>query len=196
MPLCIHAFHQFLNKHWIGFFLPVLYLAVLGMTRYEPFLIALFVLVFALFFQRQMQASYSAIVLGWLGTFIVFVILALPKLLPLLEVLKANMVELRVTSPSGMRQSRFLQSVVYSPEIMSLIPRFIADHIQLLAVTMNPRHWIGIKITASALVLLAGILNPRQLGTTLDSPRACVLVGLRPLRAFADLAFTFPVPDI
>jgi hypothetical protein len=132
------------------------------MTRYEPFLIALFVLVFALFFQRQMQASYLAIVLGWLGTFFVFVILALPKLLPLLEVLKANTVELRMTSPSGIRPKWFLQSVIYSPEIVALIPRFIADQIQLFTVTMNPRHFIGIKITASALVLVAGILNLRQ----------------------------------
>jgi hypothetical protein len=162
LPLCIHAFHQFLNKHWFGFLLPVLYLAVLGMTRYEPFLIALFVLVFALFFQREMRASYSAIILGWLGTFVVFVILALPKLLPLLEVLKANMVELRVISPSGIWPKWFLQSILYSPEVMPLIPQFIADHTKLLAVTMSPKHVIGIKITASALVLLAGILNRRQ----------------------------------
>ena len=162
LPLCIHSFHQFLNKHWVGFLLPVLYLAVLGMTRYEPFLIAFFVLVFALFFKREMQASYSAIVLGWLGTFFVFVILALPKLLPLLEVLAANTVELRLTSPSGIRQSRFLQSVIYSPEIFALIPRFISDHVQLLAVTINARHLIGIKVTASALAVAAGILSPRR----------------------------------
>jgi hypothetical protein len=69
LPLCIYAFHQFLHKHWVGFFLPVLYLAVLGMTGYEPFLVASFVLIFGLLFQRQMRASYAAIVLGWLGTF-------------------------------------------------------------------------------------------------------------------------------
>jgi hypothetical protein len=161
LPLCIHAFHQFLNKHWVGCVLPVLYLAVLGMTRYEAFLVALFVLVFGLFFQRQMQASYSTIVLGWLGTFLVFVLLALPKLLPLIDVLAANMVELRLTAPSGIRQSRFLQSVIYSPEVFELIPRFISDYVQLLAVTMSPRHLIGLKITGSALVLAAGILNPR-----------------------------------
>jgi len=132
-----------------------------------------------------MQASYSAIVLGWSGTFIVFVILALPKLLPLLELLKANMVELQQTSPAGMRQSRFLQSVVYSPEIFSLIPRFIAEYIQLLAVTMNPRHWIGIKITASALVLLAGILNPRH------SARLWILLALAFLLACGPYA---PLP--
>jgi hypothetical protein len=109
-----------------------------------------------------MQASYSAIVLGWLGTFIVFVIFALPKLLPLVEVLKANTAELRMTSPSGIRPSWFLQSVVYAPELIRVMPQFISDHIKLLAVTMNPRHLIGIKITASALVLVAGILNPRQ----------------------------------
>jgi hypothetical protein len=71
-------------------------------------------------------------------------------------------VELQVISPFGIRQSRFFQSVVYSPEIMALIPPFIAEYVQLLAVTMNPRHWIGIKIVASTLVLLAGILNLRR----------------------------------
>lgn len=172
LPLCIHAFHQFLHKHWVGFFLPVLYLAVLGMTRYEPFLVALFVLTFALLFKRQVQASYSAIVLGWLGTFMVFVILALPKLLPLLEILAANIVELQLTTPSGMPRTWFLQSIVYSPEIFTLVPRFIADHVQLLAVTMNPRHWIGIKITAMVLVLAAGILSPRR------SARLWVLLAL------------------
>ena len=162
LPLCIHAFHQFLSKGWVGFLLPLFYLAILGMSRYEAFLIALFVLVFALLFHREMQASYSKIVFSWLGTFTVFVILSLPKLLPLLDVLAANTAKLQITSPSGMRQSWFVQSIIYSPEILPLIPRFFSDHIKLLAVTMHPRHLIGIKITASFLVLAAGILKPRQ----------------------------------
>jgi hypothetical protein len=167
------------------------------MTRYEPFLIALFVLVFALLFQRQMRASYSAIILGWFGTFFVFVILALPKLLPLLEVLKANTVELRVISPSGIWPKWFLQSILYSPEVMHLIPQFIADHTKLLAVTMSPKHVIGIKITASVLVLLAGILNLRH------SIRLWILLTLAFLLACGPYAplpiwrllFLFPVFD-
>jgi hypothetical protein len=103
----------------------------------------------------------------------------------LLEVLAANIVELQLTTPSGMPRSWFLQSIVYSPEIFTLVPRFVADHLQLLGVTMNPRHWIGIKITAMVLVLAAGILSPRR------SARLWVLLALAFLLTYGPYA---PLP--
>jgi hypothetical protein len=163
LPLCIFAFHQFLRKHWIGFFLPILYLAVLSLSKYEAFLVAPFVLLFTLFLRREVQASYSAILLGWLGTFAVFVILALPKLLPLLGVLEANTVELGVSAPDGLRPRMLLGSILYSPEISLLFTKYLSwDPLKYFPLPVSPRHLIGIKITALALVLSAGILKMRQ----------------------------------
>jgi hypothetical protein len=163
LPLCIFAFHQFLRKHWVGFFLPVLYLAIFGLARYETFLVAAFVLGFALFLRREVRASYSAIILGWLGTFAVFVVLALPKLLPLLQVLHANAVDLRVASPYGLRPRMLMGSVIYSPEVSLLFTKYLSwDPLKYFPLPVNPRHLIGIKITALALVLSAGILKLRQ----------------------------------
>ena len=163
LPICIFAFHQFLRKHWVGFFLPILYLAILSLSKYEAFLVASFVLLFALCLRREVQASYSAIILGWLGTFAVFVILALPKLLPLLEVLEANTVDLRVSTPDGLRPRILMGGILYSPEISLLFTKYLSwDPLKYFPIPVSPRHLIGIKITALALVLSAGILKMRQ----------------------------------
>jgi hypothetical protein len=163
LPLCIFAFRQYLQRHWFGWLLPVLYLTILGTSRYEAFLVAGFVLVFTLLLQKQVQASYSAIVLGWLGTFGVFLILALPKLLPLLNVLDANTVNLRLASPNGLRPRMLVGSIIYSPEISALLEKYFSrDPLGYFPLPVSPRHLIGIKITALALVLSAGILKLRQ----------------------------------
>jgi hypothetical protein len=162
LPLCIFAFRQFLRKHWVGCLLPLIYLSVWAMSRYEVFLVVAFVLIFTLFLRKHVQASYSRIVLGWLGTFLVFVILALPKLIPLLDLLDANMVELRV-SPDGLRPRMLMGSIVYSPEISLLFMKYLSfDPLKYFPLPVSPRHLIGIKTTALALVLSAGVLKLRQ----------------------------------
>jgi hypothetical protein len=163
LPLCILAFQRFLRRHWIGFFLPILYLAIFSLARYEAFLIAPFVLIFTLFFRTSVQASYARIVLAWLAAFAVFIVLALPKLLPLLEVLRANAVELRVSSPNGLRPRMLMGSIVYSPEISSLFTKYLSwDPLEYFPLSGSARHLIGIKVTALGLVLAAGILKLRQ----------------------------------
>jgi len=145
LPFFALCFLRLLQRRWLGLLLPVLYMTAFAEAKYAPLVIAGTLLPFALGYRAAASQTAMRVALAWIMSLGAGVAFAAPKLLPLLELMKLDLVN--QTSYHG-------GSGHYTPGtlLLSLVGGYVGEHYLSL----------GVGLAALALCLVGAILGGRR----------------------------------
>lgn len=113
LPLCIYLLYCVVQCKLIGILLPFVYLLALGaFGKYEVFLMMPFILFIAIAYRKSHGFSISQILVSFFITSIVFIGLGMPKFLPLLNTISANIADFQAIDPHGLQASKIIRSIM------------------------------------------------------------------------------------
>ncbi len=179
LPFASLCMLRLLQRRWLGLLLPICFLTSLAeAAKIWPFVIAGTVLLIALFYRGQTGRKFWAVFVMWVLAFGVSLLLAAPKLIPMLHLIRLDLVN--QTLPKG-------ASLTYT----SL--RDLFQYI-LYPVPEDPNLQLGVGIVGLFLAIGGALLYWKRALGLLVLLLVAVIFGMGPASPIPVMAITHRIP--